>query len=425
MQVNWLQKLVNVQKEETHQKLQKLIPSIALDINKIDHNIFHGKNLKPDQWSMPSIEHRIDSILNQNGIKSSFSFAIYQDSIQGAFKSNKPEHRDELMQSDIKSCISHIISVAFATNKERIADESEEAYKDRLIEESSFQYFSHVDRKRELSGKDLWVSIYIHDEISTTIRSLIYQFVLSVLLLALLLCLLYFLIRSLSQYKKLGEVKDDFFNNMSHEFKIPLSSIQLASKVLRQSRDSVKNETYHQLIEKESKNLETQIDKLLELSLFDCEGLQIESQPVDLHKLIQNIPQRLRLLIDEKNAQLFLDLQLEDCVLMGDPDHLSNSLFNLVENSLKYADDGVKIWISTFPDNKRKKILVRDNGPGIEPQYQKQIFDRFFRAKKSNQYKTQGFGIGLTYVKTVIEAHKGSISLNTKQLNGCEFIIKL
>lgn len=425
MQVNWLQKLVVLQKEETHQKLQKLIPSIALDINKIDHNLFHGKNLRPSQWSMQLIEYRIDSILNYNGIKSPFCFAIYQDTIQGIFKSNEPAYREKLTQSDIKSCISHIVSVAFAKNQERLPDESEDVYMDRLIVESSFQYFSHVDRKREPSGKDLWVSIYLPNEISTALRSLIYQFVLCVLLLILLLYLLYFLIRSLSQYKKLSEVKDDFFNNMSHEFKIPLSSISLASKVLRQSHDRVKNETYHQLIEKESKHLEIQIDKLLELSLFDREGLQVDSKPVNLHKLIQDIPQRLRLLTEEKSASLFLDLQLENCMLMGDRDHLSNSLCNLVENSLKYADNGVKIWISTFTKHKRTIISVQDDGPGIEPQYQKHIFDRFFRAKKCNQYKTQGFGIGLTYVKTVIEAHKGSISLNTKQLTGCEFIIKL
>ena len=416
---------MELQKEETHQKLRRLIPSIALDINKIDHNLFHGKNLKADQWSLPSIEHRIDSILKQNGIKSPFCFAIYQDTIQGIFESNKPEYRNELIQSDIKSCISHIISFTFARKETRLSEESQEAFFKRISENTKFQHFKHVDKIGESQSKDLWVSIYLPNEISAAIRSLIYQFVLSVLLLTLLLFLLYFLIRSLSQYKKLGEVKDDFFNNMTHEFKIPLGSIRLASKVLKQSHDKVKNETYHQLIEKESKNLESQIDKLLELSLFDREGLQVESQPVDLHKLIRNIPQRLRLLIEEKNARLVFNLQLENCMLMGDPDHLSNSLCNLVENSLKYADDGVKIWIPTFRENKRKWISVRDNVPGIEPQYQKQIFDRFFRAKKGNQYKTQGFGIGLTYVKTVIEAHKGSISLNTKQLDGCEFIIKL
>lgn len=426
IQVNWFQKLVVLKQDETHQELQKLIPSIALDINKIDSHIFHGEDLKLNQLPMTLIEDHIDSILNLNGIKSTFYFAIYQDSIHGVFKSNNPIYKEELIQSDIKSCISNIISFSFVTKKEREPNETDNDYFNRLTKGSKlFQHFGTFDHIRAASGKNLWLSIYLPNEISGTIRSLIYQFAISVLLLILLLCLLYFLIKSLTQYKKLSKVKNDFFNNMSHEFKVPLSSIRLASKVLRQSSNVTKNEIYHQIIEKESKRLEKEIDKLLELSLFDNAEAQLEAQQINLHEVIRDIPERLKLLIERKKAIIYLNLQLENSIIQGDLSHLSNCLCNLVENSLKYSDNEVKIWIDAYPENNKKVITVRDNGPGIAPIYQEQIFDRFFRAKKNNQYKTQGFGIGLSYVKTIIEAHNGTIAINKKHHNGCEFIIRL
>ncbi|MEL6989615.1 MAG: HAMP domain-containing sensor histidine kinase, partial [Bacteroidota bacterium] len=167
-----------------------------------------------------------------------------------------------------------------------------------------------------------------------------------------------------------------------------------------------------------------EIDKLLELSLLDNNEVQLENETLYLHKIIKEIPIRMAPLIEEKNASIQFNLKLKEDEIKGDSQHLLNCLSNLVENSLKYSDKGVKIWIHTYEKQKYQIIEVRDNGPGIDASFRPYIFDRFYRAKKSNEYKAKGFGIGLSYVKSIVEAHSGSIYLNKDYVDGCEFIIK-
>lgn len=230
---------------------------------------------------------------------------------------------------------------------------------------------------------------------------------------------------SLAKHKKMSQIKTDFFNNLSHEFKVPIGSIRLASKVLRQSNNAEKNSSYHKIIEDESELLEKQVDQLLRISMFESEFLKIKNQELDLHELIRSIPEKLKILIERNNANFEFSLQSVQTLISGDKDMLTSCFVNLVENSLKYSQKGVCIHISTNDIGKQRMIRIRDNGPGIDPKYEKQIFDRFFRANQGNQYKGKGFGIGLSYVKNIIEGHKGSIELDNHYPNGCEFAIKI
>lgn len=425
IQINWLSKAIALQKEQANIALQKWVPEIALEINRIDHAMFHGTRLDLDSLDLTEVERRVDSMLRNIEMHSKVFFAIYQDTVNGIFLSNQAHYKEELLSSDIKACMSCIVSFSLVKDTVGLGNMKAESYKEKLYERSEFQYYSPISNLKSPSGKTLWLSLYQTDEFSSAIKSLIFMFSLSLLLLLILLGLFFYVIKSLSRHKKLSQVKNDFFNNMSHEFKTPLSSIRLASKVLQKSKDLEKNQIYHQLIEKESLLLEHQIDKLLELSLLDNQELKFEYQEVDLHTVIQEIPTRLKVLIEEKKAQLTLDLNLTHSKIKGDYTHLSNSICNLVENSLKYSAKEVWVMISTDKEGLKNVIKVRDNGPGIKAAYRDQIFDRFFRAQKNNQYKGQGFGIGLSYVKSIIEAHGGSISLNTEYTEGCEFIIKL
>ncbi|MEL6251214.1 MAG: HAMP domain-containing sensor histidine kinase [Bacteroidota bacterium] len=425
IQISWLSKAVNLQREQTHATLQKLIPDIALDINRIDHSLFHDTLLDLTGLDLLEVEYRIDDILEENGIDQEIHFAFYQESSDALFIGNTPAYQKELVDSDIRACMSCIVSFSVVKDTSGLGSLEEEEYREQLFERSEFQYYSPVNSLKSAEDDVLWLSLYAPNEFSAAIKSLIYIFLLSLLLLLFLLGLFFYVLRSLSRHKKLSQVKNDFFNNVSHEFKTPLSSIRLASKVLQQSKDLEKNKTYHQLIEKESLLLEQQIDKLLEFSLLDNKELEFEYQELDLNRLIEEIPDRLKVLIEEKKAELNLDLDERTTRVKGDATHLSNSFCNLVENSLKYSQEGVAVEIATQLVGKEVIVRVKDNGPGIKVEYQDQIFDRFFRAQNNNQYKGQGFGIGLSYVKSIIEAHKGSIRLNKAYKDGCEFIIKL
>jgi len=427
LQSLWLRNAIQMQQQEMKLKLKQLIPDLALDINSLGHDYFHGDSTPIHELEIQAIEEKIKLHLDSNGIENETYFGIFKETNSNFFIGNNYQNKTALIETDVRACMSCIVSFNFVEEefKKRLPDETDKEYSDRLSEKSSFQYFSPVKGLPSGNKEVIWLSLYQPNSYSDAVRAMIWLFVVSMLLLIVLFYLFYHLLRLLSNYKKLTELKEDFFNNMTHEFKTPLSSIRLASRVLRQNKDVEKSKLYYDLIEKESKTLELQIDKLLELSLLDTKEIDLEKENIDLHELIKEIPNRLKPLLDSKQGEIIFNLKLENTNLKGDSNHLSNSIANLVENSLKYADKEVTIWIDTLKKGDSKIIIVRDNGPGIQPEFQPHIFERFYRAKKNNQYKTQGFGIGLSYVKSIIEAHNGTIVLNPNYTEGCEFIIKL
>ncbi len=151
----------------------------------------------------------------------------------------------------------------------------------------------------------------------------------------------------------------------------------------------------------------------------------MENEAIDLCKLVQEIPQKLKLLLEDKSGILHINCELQEVPFSGDHYHLLNSLCNLVENSLKHSPAGTKIWIDLKQEESGIRISVKDNGPGILPEDRSKIFSRFHRGPMNGLPKGAGFGIGLNYVRSIIEAHQGNIALNTGYTAGTEFIIQL
>nr|WP_299993885.1 HAMP domain-containing sensor histidine kinase [uncultured Marinifilum sp.] len=425
IQVRWFTSAIDYQQKESHQKLNQIIPDIALEINGINHTLFHKHGVKTEDLPKEKIENKIDSVLKLNGFDKQIYYAIYQADTDGIFLSNTDEYQKELLRSDIKSCLSSIISFSFAEDNRKRKGERDEEFNSRIIKQSTFQYFSPVIGINQSKESDLWLSLYQERQLSNDIASLLGQFILNILLLIILFILLVYLLKSLAKHKKMSQIKNDFFNNLSHEFKLPIGSIRLASKVLRQATNEEKKNSYHKIIENESELLEEQVDKLLRFSMFENEFSFKENQELNLHEIIKCIPEKLKILIEKNNAELKLDLQSTETILVGDKDMLISSFVNIVENSLKYSEEGVTITISTSYKAKQRVIRIIDNGPGIDPKFENQIFDRFFRANQENQYQGKGFGIGLSYVKSIIEAHNGTIKLLNHYPKGCEFVINL
>lgn len=424
MQVHWLYRAVGLQQSETHQSLRRLVPEIALSINRMGHSKFHGDPLSLEEVNVKEVERRIDSVLEQQGLDLPTYFALYQDTAGGVFLSNQPMEETSLRNSDIRSCMTCIMSFSIARPDKQRPEEDDESYRKRILENAEFQYFSSVDRETNPSGQILWFALYQPYALSQAIKALVWLFVANMILLLLLLFLFFYLIRALARHKRLSQVKDDFFNNMTHEFKTPLSSIRLASRVLRQSQDREKNLRYHQLIEKESAQLERQIDKLLDLSLLDQGEFNLEKGEMKVTELLESVPRRLAPLIEANRAKVGIEVE-GALTYYGDRDHLLNSLCNLVENSLKYSPEGVQIWLSASQVDTKTIFRVKDDGPGIKAEDQAHIFDRFYRAQTRDQYKGPGFGIGLSYVKSIAEAHGGTVSIHSSEGKGCEFILEL
>lgn len=429
IQANWIYEGHRLKQEEIDLRLKTLTPEIAKQL-KNEELFSNSELLSVDEpILMDSIELVIDSMLKEEGIFNDYFYAVFQKMENGIYKSNTEQFKKELKSSNYKVCISCIITFNFV---KEIVDvdtlTSESLDRKKQIERPGMTTIRSMEETLRVHGEEfeeeiLWFSLHMPNQFMLAIRAILLQLVMTIFLMILLMGLFIYTLRALAKQKKLSQVKDDFFNNMTHEFKTPLSSIRLASAVLKKNEDENKKEIYLNLIENESKKLEGQVDKILQLSLIESNEMTLEKEEVDLHFLIKEVIDRLKLIMDQKEATINLKLCNDDFGMKGDATHLSNCIYNLVENALKYSGEFPKITISTFIENGEKMISVKDEGEGIPKEFQAEIFDRFFRAQKNDQYKGKGFGIGLSYVKAIVEAHHGKIILNEAYKDGGEFII--
>lgn len=421
----WFQKAIEVETSRMELSLKQILPDLALETSQITRGYFKKDSLRFDAIPLVEVEKKVRAFLIKKGIQTPTYFAYYEKEDLANFKSNAAQYKSEFLATEVRSCVSCIISFSIGKPLSKFEDETEEAHARRMMENSTFEYFAPVQNLKNKEENVVWLALYQPHTFTAIMKSLLWLIIVNLILLIFLFALFFYLLKLLANYNKIGQLKDDFFNNMTHEFKTPLSSIRLASKVLMNNKKPEKTSTYLGIIEKESKSLEAQIDKLLTLSLIENKQIDLEKKSINLEEIIKEVSQRMFPLLEAQNSTMTIDFQLPDPYLNGDHDHWLSSLCNLVENSIKYADESVNVRISTYLENHVKVISIQDNGPGIKPEFRNQIFDRFYRGKKKNEYKNKGFGIGLSYVKSIVEAHNGSIYLNPKYENGCEFIIKL
>ncbi|MCB9360428.1 MAG: HAMP domain-containing histidine kinase [Flavobacteriales bacterium] len=226
--------------------------------------------------------------------------------------------------------------------------------------------------------------------------------------------------------KRLSEIKNDFINNITHEFKTPISTISLSADVLLQpnlSPDRLKN--YAKIIKDENNRLKNQVDKVLQLATLEKDKLKLENEKLDLHEIITDSVKSFELLVKQQKGEISSNLMASKYVIFGDRVHISNILYNLIDNAIKYSPKNPRIEIATNSTEEHIEISVKDNGLGIPEESQKNIFEKFYREPTGNRHDIQGYGLGLNYVKAIVEAYKGKIKLISKENEGSTFVIKL
>jgi len=251
----------------------------------------------------------------------------------------------------------------------------------------------------------------------------------SSLLLALIILVVSFIaIYIIYRQKKLSEIKNDFINNMTHELKTPISTISLASQMLTDqglSQDSKNLNHISSVIMEESKRLGNQVERVLQMSIFEDSKVKIKIQPVHFDKLVEQASEKIRLLVEKRKGTLTLDLQSGNEPVQGDENHLQNVVINLIDNALKYCQDVPVIHIQTRSTGREIVFQISDNGIGISREYQKKIFDKFYRVPTGNVHDVKGFGIGLSYVKKVLDQHRGTIGIRSEPGKGTTFTLNL
>lgn len=228
--------------------------------------------------------------------------------------------------------------------------------------------------------------------------------------------------------KKLSEIKTDFINNMTHELKTPISTISLASQMLGDPSipPEAKNISHITgIIRNESKRLSYQVEKVLQMSVFDRGKIPLKIKTVNMHELIDSIISNFRIQVKKKDGTIEWSFNAAYCRVNGDELHLTNVIVNLLENALKYCDKTPEIFVSTENQKRYLKISVRDNGIGISKENLRRVFEKFYRVPTGNVHNVKGFGLGLSYVKKIVEEHGGSVGVESEPGKGSVFYIML
>ena len=232
--------------------------------------------------------------------------------------------------------------------------------------------------------------------------------------------------------KKIAEIKTDFINNMTHEFKTPIATINLAVEALKVTFNSSNThsdtfERYVKMIKDENKRMNAQVENVLQISQLEKGQLTIEREPVDLHDVIDEAVERIKLFVADQNGTVIVNKEAVHGKIWGNAMHLINVFVNILDNALKYADAerALRIEVKTQNINRTVVVTVKDNGKGMSRSSLKHIFEKFYRENTGNLHNVKGHGLGLAYVKQIIEAHSGEIHVESEKGVGTEFSIKL
>ncbi len=246
---------------------------------------------------------------------------------------------------------------------------------------------------------------------------------------ALLLILLFsfgFTIHSILRQKKISEMKTDFINNMTHEFKTPVSTIMIASESLRDpdmAGDRQRVSRLAGIIYDENVRLGNHIERVLNIARIDRDDLKLDCKAVDMHELIPAVLDSMSLQLQKKGTRLELHLDAAHTQVHGDELHLSNVIFNLIDNANKYSGDEALITVTTLNHGRNLLIRVKDNGIGMSRDQQARIFDQFYRIPTGNLHDVKGFGLGLSYVSNIVKRLNGTIRVRSEKDKGSEFEI--
>ena len=349
---------------------------------------FYLKNnfIVEGSFSKEEIHDIIEKILRQNNIKDSFQFEVTNI------------FHNAVIQSD-----------GFPNVDERSAFGIDLAPEDAL-------------RSHE------WLFLSISEDKSAIIREMLWMIIASVVFTSIIVLAFAVTVRTLFNQKKISEIKSDFINNMTHELKTPLATISLAIDALTNEKvihDADKIKIYSSMIKEENKRMNKQVEKILQAARLEKEEIKLNLQKLDVHQVINKVADNFALQVQEKNGTLTLHLKAPNPIIEADEVHFSNIIFNLLDNALKYSDKVPHIEVETLSSGGVISIKVKDNGIGMNKETQSRIFEKFYRAHTGNIHNVKGFGLGLSYVKAIVEAHNGKIKVESTQGKGSTFTMLL
>lgn len=226
--------------------------------------------------------------------------------------------------------------------------------------------------------------------------------------------------------KRLSEMQKDFINNMTHEFKTPISTINVSADVFMNTpviKEDKRLSKYAAIVKEQNQRLNRQVEKVLQVAKMEQENFKLNVEPIDLNEILTIITESTRVKVQKKGGELNTDFSPQNPIIQADKFHLTNIIYNLLDNAIKYCKEKPVIHIKTQVENKTVKLFLEDKGIGIPKEHIKRVFDKFYRVPTGNVHNVKGFGLGLFYVKKVIKTHNWEIKIDSKIDQGTTFCV--
>lgn len=280
----------------------------------------------------------------------------------------------------------------------------------------------------DIFGKDNFLFIFFPEKNNHVIRQVWLPIFSSIVFIFVIIFCFIYAIKVIIRQKELSKIKNDFINNMTHEFKTPLATVSLAVEALQDPELSNQDKfrtRYLGIIKDENKRLVSQVEKVLQAAALDKKDFQLKIEPINLTELLESNVEHICLQVEKRGGKINFINKLRDGEIEGDAFHLTHIFNNLLDNANKYSKENPVIRVEAWEEGDQVLVSIQDQGIGLSKEAIKKIFDKFYRVPTGNVHDVKGFGLGLSYVKTMVEAHKGEIHVQSEPGKGSTFTINL
>ena len=420
LQVSWFRDMTELRQEQLTQKVEDAVFEVGAELSKHASSAPYMKIPRKPNLSLVPEDYGIGYM--RPTISQHYSDFEIKEKLQKAFneKDLKNLHFEFAVTTNAASYNIEIKSENFI--KEVNDQVHNQAKAIPIIAES--------DMNRDLAGlvpfEHLW--IVIPNLKAQVWASMVWMIFGALLFTSIIITAFTVTVRALLRQKKLSEIKTDFINNMTHEFKTPLATISLAVDALRNEKvlsQPEKMSYFSSIIKEENKRMNKHVETILQAALLDKQELKLSMKKVHANQLLQNALHNYQLQIQDKQGKVEMYLEAQNDEIIADETHFTNLLSNLIDNAIKYSKENLVLKISTVNYGKYLHIKIQDNGIGMNKETVKRVFEKFYRAHTGNVHNVKGFGLGMSYVKTVIDVHRGRIKVESTLGKGSCFTVEM
>lgn len=422
IQVSWIKNMSLVIDEQFQHKVVDATKTVGAELSEYKGNMLSQGVNNSFPWRQD--QFTID-MLRPNTVASRFTALQLHDKIRKSFIDNGLE------KYKFEFALASVNPFGEVTYLERQSGNFGKYFEDSS---NTYSYVYPIvspsgSLAENLAPKEiLWV--IVPDSSRVVFNELRWRIIIAGVFTLIIFAAFYLTVNTLLRQKKLSEIKNDFINNMTHEFKTPLATISLAVDALKNDKvlsDKEKMGYFSSIIKEENQRMNRQVETILKAALLDKQQVDLMLKPTHVHEVIKEVADNFILQLDEKQGKIELHLNAVNDLVDADEVHFPNLINNLIDNSVKYSKDNIapEIKISTSANGKNMTIRLEDNGIGMSRETVKKIFEKFYRAHTGNIHNVKGFGLGLSYVKTMVDAHGGNIKVDSTLGKGSAFTIEL